>query len=239
MKVALLGMGCSAEQYMRHCARHGSKDLFDQLWTVNSYGSIFGADLTWHMDDVRIQEERVKAGAEDGPWLKEMMRWFGEHPEQLVVTSRGHPSYPNLIEYPLEFVLNATGGPCYFNSTPSYALGLVYASHTEGCPLVPEPIDTLAIFGCDFAYAPGIWKGEKGRACMEYWLGRIQEQGKTQIKLPKETWLMDVNCLKPYGYDTVFPKITDADGRCEVIFEELPREKWPTAEQIEERYAKR
>ena len=237
MKVAFLGMGNSLEQYVRHCARHGSRELFDQLWAVNSLASVFHVDLCWHMDDVRIQELRVAAGADDGPWVGEMLQWFKDHPEQPVVTSRAHPHYPGLIEYPLEFVLNATGGPAYFNGTPAYAPALVYASHHPDSPI--EPVTEFAIFGCDYAYAPGIWKGEKGRGCMEYWLGRLHEQGKTVVKLPKETWLMDVNCLKPYGYDTVHPKITDENGRCKVVFEELPRDKWPSVRQIEERYAKR
>lgn len=237
MKVALLGMGTSAEQYFRFCARHGSRECFDQLWAVNSLASIFHVDLCWHMDDVRVQEARVAAGAEDGPWIGEMLRWFRDNPDQKGYTSRAHPDYPGFEAYPLEFVLNATGGPCYFNGTPSYALGLAYASHHPESPI--EPVTEISIFGCDYQYAPGIWKGEKGRGCMEYWIGRLHEQKKTTVKLPKETWLMDCNNLRPYGYDTIHPKITEENGRCKVVFEELPQQQWPTVEAIEDRYAKR
>lgn len=231
-----MGLGCSADQYFRHCARHGSRECFDQFWAVNSLASIFHVDLCFHMDDFRIQEMRAAACVEE-TGMAEMLRWFRENPDQKGYTSRAHPDYAGFESYPLEFVLNASGGPCYFNSTPSYALGLAFASHFENSPIAP--VTELTIFGCDFQYAPGIWKGEKGRGCMEYWIGRLQGQGKTQVKLPKQTWLMDAHQLQPYGYDTVYPKISDENGSCKVVFEELPQEQWPTVEAIEERYAKR
>ena len=225
-------MGPSAEQYFRHCARYGSKDLFDELWTVNMFSSIFRPDRVFHMDDVRIQ--RIRASLPQNENLLRMMEDY-KRTDIPIYTSRTDPEYPGLVSYPIEDVLNGTGGPFYFNHTPVYAVALALASHKMP-DLLPEPVEQLAIFGCDYAYEHGRWYGEKGRACMEYWLGRCR--GTLEVHLPKETWLMDARDNYPYGYDTIKPQCsTDEYGKCVVTWEEVPEKDWPTAEEMEIRYA--
>ena len=65
MRVAILGMGPSADTYARHVAGAGDKrKVFDEVWTVNAFGSVFKADRVFHMDDIRIQQIRADAGYE-------------------------------------------------------------------------------------------------------------------------------------------------------------------------------
>ena len=65
MRVAILGMGPSADTYARHAAGAGDKrKVFDEVWTVNAFGSVFSHDRVFHMDDIRIQQIRADAGNE-------------------------------------------------------------------------------------------------------------------------------------------------------------------------------
>jgi hypothetical protein len=224
MKVALLGMGPSADGYPRYCAVRGGRNVaFDETWTVNAFGDIYKADLIFHMDDVRIQQIRADAGNDQ---IARMLEWMRKHPGP-IFTSRAHPDYPGLVDFPLEEVLTSTGGPIYFNSTPAYAVA--YAIH--------KGVKEFAPFGLDYAYHPK-FNGEQGRACVEYWLGRAvggQSQDGMHLYLPRDTFLLDTRCNKLYGYDTVDVKIeTREDGTPQVTFTE--KEKLPTAEEIEQAY---
>lgn len=223
MRVAILGMGPSADGYSRHCAvRGGRHAAFTETWTVNAFGDIFGADIIFHMDDVRIQQIRADAGNEQ---IASMLEWMRKHPGP-IFTSRSHPDYPGLVDYPLADVLETTGGPVYFDSTPAYAVA--FAIH--------RGVKELAPFGLDYAYDPK-YRGERGRACVEYWLGRAVG-GKSgdgmHLYLPKDTWLMNTRCNKLYGYDTVDVTIEDDNGKPKVTFKE--KDRLPTAEEIEAAY---
>jgi hypothetical protein len=94
----------------------------------------------------------------------------------------------------------------------------------------------LSIFGMDFSYA-NVHDAEKGRACVEFWLGQAHARG-IKIHLPKSTSLMD-SCntreQRLYGYDTLDVGFdVQADGVLKLSF--VPRETLPTAEQIERAY---
>jgi hypothetical protein len=89
----------------------------------------------------------------------------------------------------------------------------------------------------DFTYAHS-HHAEKGRACVEFWLGFAAARG-IQISSPQKSSLMD-GCepdrSRPYGYDTLDVHIArDADGRHTVRFTEREGP-LPTAEEIEKRY---
>lgn len=226
MRIAILAMGPSSYYYTKHCAVHGGRARFDEVWTVNAYGDIFHADRIFHMDDVRIQQIRADGGKDQ---IKVMLEWMKTHPGP-IYTSRSHPDYPGLVDFPLQAVMNATGGPDYFNSTPAYAIGLALSGKKAG---LPEDVSSIACFGLDYTYMANR-KGERGRSCVEYWLGRARERG-VAVELPKETFLMDA-CEKEgrlYGYDTLDVKISREDNRAVVNFIEKEP---PTAEEIELRY---
>jgi SAM-dependent methyltransferase len=221
--VAILGLGPSIDQYLEITKRLGGRSRFcDETWAINALGNVFDCDLIFHMDDVRIQEIRAKAAPASN--IAAMLNWL-KTSQVPVITSRAHPDYPNLVEFPLEDVLN-TFGQEYFNSTAAYAVAYaIWSGATK-----------ISLFGMDYTY-PNVHDAEKGRACVEFWIGVARAHG-IDIKLPKTTSLMDAMYPREarlYGYDCVDVAFnSQADGTVKLAFTE--RETLPTAEEIERNY---
>ena len=220
--VALLGLGPSITDYLEMTKRLGGRHkLAEQTWCINALGNVFDCDLIFHMDDIRIQEIRAKAQPESN--IAAMVEWL-KTCKTPVITSRKHEDYPELIDFPLEEVINKYKIE-YFNSTASYAIA--YAIHMD--------VKRLIIFGHDFTY-PDAHDAEKGRACVEFWCGIAIANG-IKIDFPPSTTLMDAIHTREerlYGYDTVDVHAKEADGRLEYSFTE--KAELPTAAEIEERY---
>ena len=221
--VAILGLGPSLDQYLEITKRGGGLHHFcDETWAINALGDVFACDLVFHMDDVRIQE--IRAAAKPDSNIAAMLKWIKTSPVP-VVTSRAHPDYPALVEYPLEDVLNRFGHE-YFNNTAPYAIA--FAIHIGA--------KEISVFGMDYTY-PNVHDAEKGRACVEYWLGQAHARG-IKINLPKTTSMMDAcyeRASRLYGYDTVDVEFNlQADRTLKLEFK--PRETLPTAEEIERNY---
>lgn len=221
--VVILGLGPSLEAYVDVAKRMGARrKLADEVWGMNAVGDIIQCDRVFHMDDVRIQEIRAAANPESN--IANMLTWMRTHPGP-IYTSRGHPDYPGLVEYPLEDVINSCG-IAYFNSTAAYAVAL--AVHME--------VKNIALFGCDFTY-PNAHDAEKGRACVEFHLGIAKARG-IIIGLPNNTSLLDGIATKQdriYGYDTLDLEIVeDEHGITRVT--KTPHDRRPTADEIEARY---
>ena len=221
--VAILGLGPSLDQYLEITKRLGGRHQFcDETWSINALGDVFACDLVFHMDDVRIQE--IRAAAKPNSNIAAMVSWIKNSPVP-VMTSRPHPDYPALVEFPLEDVLNHLGHD-YFNSTAAYAIA--FAIHMGAAQ--------ISIFGMDFTY-PNVHDAEKGRACVEFWLGQAHARG-VMIKLPATTTLMD-SCYpktsRLYGYDTLDIDF-DMQESGELKLKFSPRDHLPTAEQIEALY---
>jgi hypothetical protein len=221
--VAILGLGPSLDQYLEITKRLGGRHRFcDEVWAINALGGVFDCDLIFHMDDVRIQEIRAKAAPASN--IAAMLQWL-KHSKVPVVTSRANKDYPALVEFPLEDVLNHLGHD-YFNSTAAYAVA--YAIHAGATK--------ISLFGMDYTY-PNAHDAEKGRACVEFWLGQAHARG-ILINLPKTTTLMDSmypRAARLYGYDCVDVAFkSQADGSVKLEFTE--RETMPTAAEIERNY---
>jgi hypothetical protein len=222
--VAILGMGPSLAQYMAIVRGLCGRSAYcDEVWAINGLGDVFQCDRIFHMDDVRIQEIRAAAAPESN--IANMLRWLKKHPGP-VMTSRAHPDYPGLVEFPLEDVINDLGF-AYLNNTAAYAVA--YAIHLG--------VKKISLYGCDFTYA-NAHDAEKGRACVEYWLGFAKARG-ILIATANTSSLMDA-CVpwaeKLYGYDTVSVaiKARAASEGYAVTFTE--RQTLPSAAEIEERY---
>lgn len=224
MHVAILGLGPSLHEFIGVTRRLGGNSKYcNEVWGINAIGDVIQCDRVFHMDDVRIQEKRA-AENPDGN-IAAMLYWMRSHPGP-IITSRIHPDYPGLVPFPLEAVLNEH--PCaYFNSTAAYAVA--YAIHLKA--------KKISCFGMDFTY-PNAHHAEKGRACVEFWLGIAVTHG-IELALPRNTSLMDA--LVPprerfYGYDTVDVLIDRSADGIKVNFSELPEEALPSAAQVEKRY---
>jgi len=204
------------------CKRLGDRRRFcDQTWVINAYGSILAHDLLFHMDDVRVQ--MIRAQAEPDSNIAAMLAWLKIHPEP-IVTSRAHPDFPSLVEFPLQEVVNEFPN-AYFNSTAAYAVAYaIYKKATK-----------LTLFGMDFTY-PDAHDAERGRACVEFWLGVATQRG-IDLSVPKTSTLLDAiypQAERFYGYDCVDLKIERVDGLIRVGMTE--REALPTAAELEARY---
>lgn len=222
MHVAILGLGPSVRQYLELTKRMGGrKALYDETWAINALGDIFVCDRIFHMDDVRIQQIRADASPESN--IAHMLNWL-KTTTIPVVTSRAHEDYPALEEFPLADVL--TDYPYgYFNSTAAYAIA--YAIH--------KGVRKITVFGNDFTY-PDVHDAEKGRACVEFWLGIAAMKG-IELAMPKTTSLMDAcnpQADRFYGFDTLDLDMTREADR--IVIKRTPKDSLPTADEIEQRY---
>ena len=220
--VCILGLGPSLDEYTNICKRLGGKHVYaDETWGINALGGVFMCDRIFHMDDVRVQEARAVAKPDGN--IARMMEWLKVHPGP-ILTSRAHPDYPGLVEFPLEDALNRYKF-AYWNSTAAYAV--TYAMLLG--------VKKISLFGVDFTY-PNAHDAEKGRACVEFWLGLAAAQG-IKIVIPQHSTLMDAlhtQAERIYGYDTQDLTLrVDEDGYCHVDKTEKPV---PSAEDVEARY---
>lgn len=222
MHVAILGLGPSVRQYLELVKRNGGRRAFcDEVWCINALGDVFDCDRVFHMDDVRIQEIRAQARPDSN--IAAMLRWL-KGARVPVVTSIAHPDYPALVEFPLAECLSRYPNG-YFNSTAAYVVAFaLMAGATK-----------LSCFGMDFTY-PNAHDAEKGRACVEFWLGMAVANG-VQLAVPQTTSLLDA-CMphadRFYGYDAVELTMSKDDDKVAVDMKE--REALPTADEIEARY---
>ena len=224
--VVILGLGPSAEQYMDLCKRLGGRRKFaDQVWAINSLGDVVQCDLVFHMDDIRVQELRAAAAPNSN--IAEMVKWLKTSPVP-VITSRAHPDYPALREFPLQDVINSLG-MAYFNGTAASAAAYaIFRGATK-----------ISLFGCDYSYENS-HQAEKGRGCLEFWLGFAAARG-IELGFADRTSLLDTidepadeGVLNVYGYDFDRVLIDVVDGAAQVRFE--PKDNPPTAAEIEARY---
>lgn len=224
--VAILGMGPSVQAYTDAATRHGGRwGIADEVWVVNALGGVLAHDRVFHMDDMAIQEARVDA--QESSLVAGMMRWMPHHPH--VYTSRAYPEYPHAREYPLEWVLNRVKVSPYFKGTPTYAVAFAIALGVQ----------EIKLFGLDFHYGNGdIKKREKGRACVEFWLGVAEAKGIRTV-VPTSSTLFDMTeggRRELYGYDTEWVSVEHSD-RFRVA--RVPRrpEDIPSAAEMSRRYS--
>lgn len=221
--VSIVGLGPSSQHYVEIVKGIGGRHAFcDETWVVNAHGNVLDCDRIFHMDDVRIQE--IRAAARPKSNIANMLQWMRKHPGP-IYTSRAHPDYPGLVEFPLQDVLNDVGYE-YFNNTVAYAIA--YAIHIG--------VEKITFWGLDFTY-PKAHDAEKGRACCEYWIGRAMQRG-IKIAVTHKSILLDAYVPKEkrlYGYDTVDVDISEQPDRTlKIAFKE--RAMLPTADEIEHEY---
>lgn len=227
--IAIVAMGASAASYVVLAAHSGGKQrVADFVIAINAMGGVIHHDLLIAMDDLRVQEERmrgIKAGeVGENPPLIGTMEWL-RHYDRPWLTSRAWPEeYPWAREMPIAEVVSDLG-TAYMNNTVAWAVAWALAHRPE----------RLKLFGADFSYH-NRHGAEAGRGCVEYLLGIAHARG-VKIEVPIETSLLDANVapeLKPYGYDT--EDVTFEWTATGVTVTRTPREKIPTAAEMEHRY---
>jgi hypothetical protein len=225
--VAIVGLGPSCATFFELTRRLGGVSAYcNEVWGINAIGDVLRCDRVFHMDDVKVQETRA-AAKPDGN-IAAMVAWLRKHPGP-IYTSVVREGYPGLVPFPLQDVLNrghdGNGGAPYFNSTGAYAVA--FAIHIG--------VKRISLFGLDYTL-PNAHHAEKGRACVEFWLGIAAARG-IEITIPETSSLMD-GCAtdrdRLYGYDCVDVHFEDReDGGVNLRFTD--REP-PSAAEVEARY---
>lgn len=225
--VAIVAMGPSCHTYLTLAMQAGDRRrLTDETWVVNAIGGTLAHDRVFHMDDMRLQEMRASANPKSN--VAGLANWLRTHPGP-IYTSRAYPEFPGAVEFPLAEVMTATGHG-YFNNTVAYAIAYaLYLKLTQGGPR------RLELYGVDFSY-PNAHKREKGRACVEFWLGLCSAHG-VDMMIAQDSMLMDAAVPegeKLYGYDGYKLDIEMRDDGFHVTKSDKPL---PSVEEIERRYS--
>lgn len=226
--VAIVAMGKSKGTYVALAAQAGGAgQMVDEVWAINAMGGVIQHDRLFQMDDMQIQTARAEARPET--MVGGMMKWMPYHPGP-IYTSKVYPEFEGAVEYPLEWVCNRTG-QCYFNNTVAYAVAFAIALGVKD----------LRLFGLDYSYEGAeAHKRERGRACVEYWLGIAAARG-IALTVAGDSTLLDANVPERerfYGYDAewitadVDPENGFTIGRVDRDPKDIP-----TVDQIEVRYS--
>lgn len=223
-RVALVALGPTSAGYVEYAQRLGGRfSIYDEVWSCNTFIGILEADLYFHMDDMAVQEIRAEGGNERVAQLVESVR----RTKTPIITSRAYERYPTTVEFPLEEVLRYYGPPAYFNNTMAYALA--YAGFAG--------VESLHCYGLDYYWGNNPAKIESGKACCEFWLGRIRERPGVSLGVVPMSTLMNGGKNLFYGYDHLGTRsvVLDLDetGAVKVGYEEKEP---PTAEAIEDLY---
>lgn len=221
--VAIVAMGASHRSYTGLASNHGNRRrLVDQVWAINAMGTVIQHDLLFHMDDCKVQESRAAADPQGN--IAGMVEWLKSHPR--FITSKVYDDYPGAESFPLQDAVDAFC-MAYFNSTVAYAF--VYA--------LLQGFTEIHLYGCDYSY-PDSHHAEKGRACLEFWMGIACARG-VAVNIAADSTLMDTSAPieeRIYGYDAYHLELVHSADRAAPIVVATAREVLPTAAEIEQRY---
>ena len=196
--VSLVALGTSKLDFFNETMTTGNKrGVADEVWVINKMGVIVEHDVLFRMDDLKTRYEcndkRYSGGnaGKDGINIHDTYDQFLREHTKPIITSTAYPEYPSSVEYPLEAVIN-TIGYSYFRSTPAYAAA--FAIHIG--------VKQLRLYGLDYVYPTDRYKGEAGRANLEFILGVGMAMGMDVFVAAKST-LLDT-CIpateRMYGY---------------------------------------
>lgn len=189
-KAIILGMGFSLWDFIHksygnpsHLGEEGT-----EVWSINYAGFVFKSDLIFNIHDFEDPEHFP------------IMQHYNKVPDAKVVSIRSYDWLPNSWEYPLHEVLeDGLCGIPYLRNTTAYAMAFAILSR------VPQ----VEIYGCDFDYDEAIVKDldrfERGRANLEFWIGKAAAYGIDVHVAPSGTLLAASDVAKKqtiefYGY---------------------------------------
>lgn len=191
-KVVILGMGHSLFDWIHEC--YGEAPVWSEegteVWSLNYSGFAMHSHVCFNMHDI---------DADANPDHRRIFESYKLMPHLKVVSVKSYDWLPNSYEYPLQEVME---DPCssvpYFTNSTSYLVALALACRAT----------EIRIYGCDFDYDQRLMPSEKferGRANMEFWLGRATAFGCSLSVAPHSTLLgmsdiLHAGRLPFYGY---------------------------------------
>lgn len=180
-------MGASVYDWVSITHRDFLDDL-GEVWTINAGCRLFRHDVLWDMHTPKwLDKKKLDRAIRRREWLKQ----HGH--DKPIMMPRADPDFPTSVTFPLRQVIEETNS-VYFSSGMAYLLAMAYCCKVK----------RLRLFGCDFSYARDInTHDEQGRACCEYWVGRLIEKG-TRVEVTNNTHFLDMLTRSKghiYGYD--------------------------------------
>lgn len=199
--VAIVAMGSSRSDYISMAInRHSRFGVADEIWAINSMLGIIQWDKGFMVDPY----DEMPA-----PYMD---TFKSASPGKPIFTSKTNPAYPNLVEYPVEEVVNSLGGLPYLNTSVAYALA--YALYLG--------VKEIWLFGCDFCY-PDVYKAEAGRACVEAWIMHGLMKGHN-IHICNSSTLFDTSLGMPlYAFKDKYTVERLPSGRVQLKRKETPQ----------------
>lgn len=204
-KLVILGLGKSSQDWPGFLCDHPEAwDL--EVWTVNAGARAFNHDVVFDM-----HTDEYIYSLPESELMKVLPRreWLKTHDKPIVVP-KVVPELPTSVAYPLKLVVEQTRSN-YFANGLSYMLALAYMCGVR----------QLFLFGTDFSYKADDkhLAIESGRACSEYWLGRLAEAG-CMICVSAASPLMDTKERSKgiiYGHVSPLKLSFDPEGNPSVL----------------------
>jgi hypothetical protein len=188
--LTIVGLGVSVYDWVR--CNHAQFNYEGTVWTVNAGAVTFRHDLVFDMHEPKWLEAMEQKDPKGFSRISRRREWLKKH-DKPIIMPRHRPEWPTSLTYPLRRVVEETHS-CYFATGVAYMLAAAKICKVK----------TLKLFGCDFSYCRDTnTHDEQGRACCEYWLGRIIESG-TRVEVTTNTHLLDMITRSQgriYGYD--------------------------------------
>ena len=181
--VAIVALGNSFNEYILAKIR---SEKFDEVWTINSMSGVIYHDKCFMMDPPSRFLDTPNAGKQTNIMTDRLKQKINIPIFSCTLDER----CPDVVEYPLQEVINKTGY-AYLNNTVAYAFA--YA--------VAQKVSDMHIYGVDFTHKDVAF-AEAGRACCEFWLAIAISKG-VKIHIAHNSSLLDMNVLddqKLYGY---------------------------------------
>lgn len=165
-KVAMVGLGPSANAYWMEVAQWDSLLPWDEVWAINRAATAFQCDLQWNMHDLR---ELVRTHK-----MERMRLMDSKVP---IVTVTEYPEFPQSVAYPIGEVLEFIKHDI-LSSTPAYMVA--YAMMIG--------VKEMYLYGMDFHYK-NLDRAEEGGQGMAYLLGMAQVLG-INYRIPNTSSLL-------------------------------------------------
>jgi hypothetical protein len=182
--LTIIGLGSSCYDWVQ--STHRNFEDQGEIWTINAGGAVFRHDLLW---DMHTPEWLSKMDYHPANKRRE---WLKSH-DKPIVMPKADENYPTSMTFPLRTAIEKTNS-VYFATGIAYMFAWAYVCDVK----------RLRLFGCDFSYDRNTnTHDEQGRACCEYWVGRLIEKG-TRVEVTANTHFLDMLTRsqgKIYGYN--------------------------------------
>lgn len=196
--VVILGMGQSLFDWVHDC--YGDAPIYAQpgveIWSINYSGLVMHSNVCFNMHDLEDPSNLEH---------RKIFEAYALHKNLKVVSTKTYDWLPNSYEYPLQEIMeDPYASVPYFTNSTAYLIAMAIACRAK----------EIKIYGCDFDYDErflAVNKFERGRANMEFWLGRASAYGAV-LTIGRHSTLLAASTIQEagripfYGYGNTQPQ---------------------------------